>query len=308
MKQLNEVFQAQHGIITRDQARAGGLSDHQIDHRLRTGLWVRELPGTYRLGGVPPSWASALSAATLASKGVASHRCAAALWWLEPFREPRIEISVPHGRWARLDGVLTHQSTQWTSRAETVKRGISCTGVERTILDCGAVVSARTVERLAESAIRKRYCSWLSLLECLRAHSEHGRSGCLNLRRVLEDRLRDRTVPLSDFSRLVSNLLVDNGLPAPVLEHRIHDDDGEFVMQADLAWPDQRKAWELDGLRYHFGREEVERDRRKRNRAKACGWNIQEILWSMYTDEPDNLVEMARRFLLPPESRVEFPE
>ena len=46
-----------------------------------------------------------------------------------------------------------------------------------------------------------------------------------------------------------------------------------------------------------FGRAEVEKDRRKRNRAKSYGWNIQEILWSMYTDEPAELVEMARRFL-----------
>ena len=136
----------------------------------------------------------------------------------------------------------------------------------------------------------------------MRIHSEHGRRGCLNLRRVLEVRLRDRTVPLSDFSRLVSNLLADGGLPAPMLEYRIFDDDGGFVMQADLAWPDRKKAWELDGLQFHFGREDVERDRRKRNRAKACGWNIQEILWSMYTDEPDKLVDLARRFLMPSQS------
>ena len=71
----------------------------------------------------------------------------------------------------------------------------------------------------------------------------------------------------------------------------------DSVLQTDLAWPDQKKAWELDGLQWHFGREDVERDRRKRNRAKSLGWNIQEILWTMYTDEPERLVAQARSFL-----------
>ena len=110
-------------------------------------------------------------------------------------------------------------------------------------------------------------------------------------------RLEDRTVPLSDFSRRVVQLLVDSGLPRPVIEYRISDSNDQFIMQADLAWPAHKKAWELDGLQWHFGRLDVERDRRKRNRAKSEGWTIQEILWSMYVDSPDQLVQMARKFL-----------
>lgn len=104
-------------------------------------------------------------------------------------------------------------------------------------------------------------------------------------------------MPLSDFSRLVANLLVDNDLPEPVPEHRIYAADGSFIMQTDLAWPLRKKAWELDGLAFHFGRTERERDNRKRNRAKAEGWNIQEILWSMYVDDADGLVALCRQFL-----------
>ncbi|MEL7157662.1 MAG: hypothetical protein AAFN30_13820 [Actinomycetota bacterium] len=91
--------------------------------------------------------------------------------------------------------------------------------------------------------------------------------------------------------------MVDEGLPEPVLEFPITDRSGEHILAADLAWPAQCKAWELDGLAYHFGRTDIERDKRKRNRAMAEGWTIQEILWSMYVDEPDELVAMARRFL-----------
>ena len=199
------------------------------------------------------------------------------VWWLELYTAPPPEIIVPHGTRARLAGVRVHQSTQWDSTDVTVRRGIPCTGVERTILDCGAVLGERTVERLAEAAIRKEYTSWPKLLGCLREHSRRGRDGCLDLRRVLEHRLSNQQVALSDFSLIVANLLEKSGISRPVLEYRIADHHGNHILQTDLAWPEQKKAWELDGLQFHFGRTDIER-----NRAKSHGWNIQEILcrWS----------------------------
>ncbi len=117
------------------------------------------------------------------------------------------------------------------------------------------------------------------------------------MRRLLEWRIEDETIPLSDFSRLIVQLLESNGVPKPVVEYRITDADGHFIMQTDLAWPAHKKCWELDGLKFHSGRTAMERDKRKRNSAKAAGWNIQEILWSMYIDHPTELVDMARKFL-----------
>jgi hypothetical protein len=290
-------FRRHYGVITRQQAGDLGLTDRQIDHRAATGRWIRAHPHVYRLAAVPATWESQLLAAVLASRGVASHRCAAALWRLDPFKAPRIEVTVPHHRRVELEGVLVHRSRQWGRRDETVKRGIACTGIERAILDSGAVVSVKTLERTAESGIRKGQTSWRKLLRCLCRHSAQGRNGCGTLRQLLALRVADGRVTLSDFGLLVAQLLEEHGVDVPVREHPILDPDGNHILQADLAWPDRKKAWELDGLAFHFGRAEVERDRRKRNRAKTHGWNIQEILWSMYTDEPDQLVEMARRFL-----------
>ncbi len=294
---VDDHFRRHHAVITRTQAEDLGLSDRQIGRRIANGSWVRVHNGVYRLAAAPATWESRLLAAVLASGGVASHRCAAALWRLEPFVAPRIEVSVPHGRRSRIQGVIVHQSRQWGLRDETVKRGIACTGLERAILDSGAVVSVKTMEREAESAIRRGQTSWRRLLRCLCRHSAQGRNGCGTLRQLLALRVADGRVTLSDFGLLVAQLLEEHGVEVPVREYPILDPDGNHILQADLAWPDRKKAWELDGLAFHFGRAEVERDRRKRNRAKSYGWNIQEILWSMYTDEPAELVAMARRFL-----------
>lgn len=289
----------QHGLITRDQARdVGRITNRQVDLRIERGEWEPVLRGVFRTTAAPITWESELLAAVLASKGVASHRSAAALWHLGVWTTPRPEITVDVSRSRRSGTVGLHRTKQWDRIDRTLKRGIPVTGIERTILDCAGISSLRTTERIAEAAIRKNLTTWIDLATCLRRHSRQGRNGCLTLRRLLEFRLGDGTVPLSDFSRLVANLLVDGGLPRPLVEHRITEEStGAFIMQTDLAWPKYKKAWELDGLEWHFGRHEVERDRRKRNRARAEGWAIQEILWSMYVDDPDELVVMARKFL-----------
>ena len=294
---VDSIFRRQHGLITRSQARAAGLSARQIETRTRSGAWVRTHRGVYRHAAVADSWEAHLLSGCLTSCGLASHRAGTVVWGLGVYRHPRPEIVVDRSARRRVPGVIVHESTQWELRDETVIRGIPVTGINRTLLDCGAVVTMRRLERLTESAIRQRLTTWPELVRTLSRHSRKGRDGCGKLRTLLEMRLGDQTVPLSDFSRLVSNLLVDNGLPEPVLEHRILAADGSFIMQADLAWPLRRKAWELDGLAFHFGRTERERDNRKRNRAKAEGWNIQEILWSMYVDDPGGLVALCRRFL-----------
>lgn len=294
---LHAAFAAQHGVISRAQATAYGLTARQIDRRLKSGQWIPEYRGVYRAAPVPITWESKLLAACFATNGLASHRCAAALWNLDVFDRPPIEIVIPEHKSARTGVERLHRSRQWDLTDRRIRSGIPCTGIERTILDTAGVVGLATTERLAEAAIRQRRTSWLALADCLSDHSARGRNGCLPLRVLLKRRLGDQTVPLSDFSRRIVQLLERSGLPEPVVEHRIVDDHGAHILQVDLAWPERRKAWELDGLQFHFGREDVERDRRKRNAAVAHGWVIQEILWSMYVEDPRGLVAMARKFL-----------
>ena len=153
---------------------------------------------------------------------------------------------------------------------------------------------------MAEAAIRKKLTTWLRLADCLSEHSARGRDGCLTLRQLLQVRLGNGTVPLSDFSRRIVQLLERSNVPTPEVEYVVRDVHGRHLLQVDLAWPKQKKAWELDGLQWHFGREDVERDRRKRNAVVAEGWVLQEILWSMYVDDPGKLVRMCKKFLAEP--------
>ena len=294
---INAAFAAQHGLITRAQALAYGLTTDQIKYRLATGAWTSTYRSVYRASAVPESWEADVLAACLATGGIASHLCAAALWNLDVSGRPTPEIVIVEAQSARTPVPIMHRTRQWELRDEATRRGIPCTGVERTILDCAGTLGYRRTERLAEAAIRKELTSWLRLADCLKEHSARGRNGCGVLRQLLHARLGTGAIPLSDFSRRIVHLLERANVPSPMVEYVVRDAQGRHLLQVDLAWPGLRKAWELNGLAYHFGREDIERDRRKRNAVIAEGWTIQEILWSMYVDDPKGLVAMARKFL-----------
>jgi hypothetical protein len=45
--------ETQHGIFTRGDALAAGLTSGQIDWRVASGRWERVQPRTYRMAGTP---------------------------------------------------------------------------------------------------------------------------------------------------------------------------------------------------------------------------------------------------------------
>ena len=124
----------------------------------------------------------------MVADGVASHRCAAALWSLDGWWTPPVEITVPRGSSARRLPHRVHQSTQWDRIDRTIRRGIPCTGIERTLLDLSAKVSLRRTELAVESALRQDLTTWPKLRQCLIRHSRRGRDGCGRLRAFLEQR------------------------------------------------------------------------------------------------------------------------
>jgi len=291
------VMECQYGLVTTQQALNAGMSRRQIRYRLNSGAWQEVEPNVYRLAGILTSWHCELLAACLSSGGVASHRCAAALWKLEGYWTPTIEVSVPRGRWYRSKSHRVHESTQWDRRDELRVDGIPCTGIARTLLDLCAVVSIRRAELLAESALRQSLLDWPNLRATLIRHSRRGRDGCGKLRSLLEMRYGDDELPLSGWSRLISNLVIDAGLPEPRLEYPLHDRRGKLITVFDLAWPRHHVALELDSVRYHLNRKSFEKDKRKRNTARLLGWSIHEITWEMSSSDPRGITNLIRSAL-----------
>jgi hypothetical protein len=115
------------------------------------------------------------------------------------------------------------------------------------------------------------------------------------LRALLTEHYGEPYVPDSDFERMVQQLLLDAGLPAPVLQHEVYDGD-EFVARIDLAYPNRLLGIELDGRR-HLTDQAFERDPVRRNRLVGLGWTILNYTWRAYVDHPTRLVAEVRQFL-----------
>src|SRR5512134_515317 len=94
---MEELAAKQHGLVTRAQAMAAGLSRMAIQHRLASGNWHPVARGVYRLSGAVESpELRAMAAVLAAGDGAAvSHRSAAALHSLPGFDLEPLIVSIP---------------------------------------------------------------------------------------------------------------------------------------------------------------------------------------------------------------------
>lgn len=291
------LMQQQHGLISRVQALEAGMTARQIDHRVGSGHWVREHRGVYRHAAVPPTPLSRLFAATMAYGGLASHRSAAALHRIDGYRLNLVELSVAPGSNRAVKGVRFHQSTQLDLAKPVDRDGVPVTGLARTVLDVAAVVPRRRLDRTVDAVLRDGQLRLSDLWRVLASHARRGRPGCAALKASLESRFGSEPVPLSEWSRMVAELLVGTGLDHPVLEHRVNDGRGAFVAQVDLAYPDHRVAIELDSARWHDNRESFVDDRRRRNEITLAGWDVLNFTWDDYANRPQALCATVVRAL-----------
>ena len=286
--QVFRRMQHQHGLITRGQALAAGMTDKQIRGRVKTRHWVRVAQGVYRHRSAPNTPIARLLGVCLAHRALASHRSAAALQGIDGFRLDRIEVVVPRSRARPINGAIVHQSTQMDLARPVECEGVPTTGLGRTLLDVSAVVNRLRLDQAIDSVLRDGRMRTPDLYRVLVSHARRGRDGCAAFRSSLEDR-GDDPVPLSAWSRMVADLLVESGLARPAMEYRVRNAAGVFVAQVDLAYPDCRVAIELDSRRWHLNRVSFDADPERRNRLTIAGWTVLNFTWSHYVGDPHGL-------------------
>ena len=279
----------QHGLILRSQALDYGMTSAQIERRLRTGRWERVARGVYRHAATEQTQLSRLLTVCLAHNALASHRSAAAVHSIDGYSLDRIEVVVAANRSPAVKGATLHKSAQMDLARPTVRKAIPVTGVGRTVLDVAAVVSRRQLDDTIDAVLRDGRLRLWDLYDVLVSHARRGRNGCGALRAALDARLGDDRVPLSRWSRMVSDLLVEAGLDQPCFEYPIHAADRKFIAQVDLAYPDRNLAIELDSVRWHHNLHNFSHDRQRRNRLLLAGWVVLNFTWEDYSRRPDQL-------------------
>ncbi len=292
---IAELARGQHSIFLGRQAVERGVTRKMLQRRVASGRLTAVAPDVFLVGGAVMTWEAKLLGLVLSAGdgALASHRAAAALWGFEGFNRGTPELSVPRGQRFRRPSTRVHESTDLHRCGIRTRQGIPVTDPARTLLDLARRLSDHRLTLAVESARRLKLTSWSELIATLASHARCGRPGITRLRRVIAASVHREEVTDSDFELLVLALLVESGLPEPVVHHVIRAADGRPLAEVDLAYPHLKIAIELDGGD-HQRRDVFERDRPRQNRLVLEGWIVLRFTWDALRDRPGEILASVR--------------
>jgi very-short-patch-repair endonuclease len=279
-------------VVGRWQLSALGLTDSEIEGRVRRGSLIRLHRGVYAVGHraltVEGRWMSAVLACGPGT--VLSYRTAGQLWGIVP-RSPTVsEVTRPTSFRVR-PGIRGHQAALPADEIEVVD-GIPVTSVSRTLFDLASVLSERQLERAMNEAKVRRLTSRLSLPHFLERYPR--RRGAAKLRRLLGSK-RAGGITRNDFEELFVAFLDANRLPRPRLNATLTIRG--WFLEPDCIWDEQRLLLELDGREVHGTEQAFESDRQRDRILLVEGWRSTRVTWRQLHDEPAAIAADLRRLL-----------
>jgi hypothetical protein len=269
--QLAELLRRQHGVVTRSQALAAGLTRHGIAHRLQRGWWRRVLPATYVVVGQDEGdatrWWGALLWAPPGS--VLSHDTAAAMQRLPVLRpDARVHVTTADRGDSRAPpGLRLHRPRRLLAPADrAVSGGLAITAIARTAVDLAATLAREQQVGFLVACRQQRRMSYADLLAAAGRHSPRLQAIVGSI---------DPTVD-SGSELEAGRLLGASGLPVEFqVAVRL---SATVVVHLDLGIRASRIAIEVDGTRYHSSVEAALRDRERDELLRLAGWEVVRVM------------------------------
>ena len=271
----------QHGVVSRAQLLAHGVSRGQIERRL--GALVEIHRGVYRAGAVPAAHTHEMAALLASSPdAVLSHRSASALWELLPYpASAPVWITVPPGRRVDRAGITAIRAK--LDRRDIRRRlHMSVTSPPRTVFDLAALLNLADLEQLVAEANFRKLAREAELRKQIERNS--GCRGVAALRNVLDlpsGPQRTRSGGERELLRLLR-------------AHGIEGFQTNAVVcgyEVDFLWREFDFAVELDGWDGHSGRVAFERDRLKTARLNAGGIRVMPVTGRQLRYDRDGVVQ-----------------
>jgi very-short-patch-repair endonuclease len=280
-----ELARGSHGVVTRTQLLAAGVSGDEIRERREKGALIAEYPGVYRVGHTAPSLEARYLAAVLAcgEGAVLSGRAAGHLWGLLKGAPPPPEVTAPTER--RVKGVKTRRARR-AKRKVTRWHGVPVISVVETLVDLAAVLDEGELARACHEA-GVRHHTTPRQVEAVLARNPNCK-GVGKLRAVMRG---DVKVALSKLERAFMALLRKHRLPLPETNRPAG------TRRVDCRWPELNLTVELDSYRYHSSRHAWEQDRRREREAHARGDEIRRYTYADVTEEPKLMLSELRALL-----------
>jgi Transcriptional regulator, AbiEi antitoxin len=282
---LARIARRQHGLVTRKQLLAAGISKEEIRRRIQKGALLVVHPGVYRVGHKAPSIEARYLAAVLAcgDGAVLSGHAAAYLWGLIKGTAPPPEVTAPKRRKVR--GVRTRHARRGEIEA-TTWRGIPITTVPRTLVDLASLLQLEDLARACHEAgvLHRTTPRQVEKVLTKRPNTP----GAKQLRKVMHG---DVHVTLSALERRFLERLDEANLPHPITNRPA---GGRRV---DCRWPQYNLTVELDSYRYHSSRHAWELDRRREREAHARGDDFRRYTHHDVFEDPQRMLAELRDLL-----------
>lgn len=269
----------QHGVVSREQLLAAGVSAQAIGRAVRAGRLRPLFRGVYAVGHIAVRREGWWMGALLACGGGAalSHQTAATLWELHKGSILPVALITPTDRGRKQSRIKVHR-TRLHETETLVRDGLRVTTPARTIVDLAATLSARSLREMVERAQDGRRFDPDGISTTLaRVPRQAGARPLMDLLELMQP---DTDNARSHLERLFLSLVRHARLPRPEVNREIADRKRDFV------WPRQRLVVEVDGYRYHSSRQAKRRDHRRDRQLTTLDWRPVRFTYEDVAFEP----------------------
>jgi hypothetical protein len=289
----NDRFRGQHGVISRADALADGLSRSQVRRRLASGVWLELMPGVFRHAAHPVTPEQQITAAVLSAGpgAVASHQAAAYLWdllrWQEGGSRPAVSVALPAH--PRRYGFDVHRVSDLDWARVCLWKGVECTDPMWTLVDLAGVVDGRLLDLAIDRGLASKLVAVAGLEAEVARRAGRGRPGVGRLRERLEGRgLIGAPQPSVLESRAI-RFLRRHRIPVARSEV-VLGDGGAYRVDFCLV---EGVMWEVDGYVWHFSPEQMAYDNARRDAIRLSGVELYVDTWhSLARSQPAIAVKL----------------
>lgn len=268
---------------------AAGHSSETPRTRVAAGQWQRLRRGGYYLGPEPLSPEDrhlqllAVTMRIIRSDAVVSHASAGLLWGLPVERQllDRVHVTRSKTSGASRTEALHIHSGRLPADLITDLGEYRATSLERTAVDLARQGFPDRALAVLDSALR---VGADPLLLADRLHEAKRSPGVRAARWALAN-----ATPLAESAgeSLSRYQILQSGLPAPVLQYPVYDDEGVFLGRADFAWPEFGVLGEFDGrIKYDelvadgaSAADVVMAEKQRENQFRGAGWWVIRWTW-----------------------------
>jgi very-short-patch-repair endonuclease len=306
-RKLNRVARRHHGIVTREDLEALGLTSHTIEWALDTHQLVVLFPGVYRVAGAPDTWhGRALAAQRRVERQLrrldAENR-RPALVVVGGAAAAHLHALRGHGRAPKLLVVTSRRS-----RSRAVAVGLRPSLTDADVIEVSRIpttsVPWSAVEVAGPADVEERR----DLLSHLVGTGKVGRGQLLGAahradgvagRQHVVAELLAMAGPVdhyrSNTEKVVAQACRDLDLPEPAVNHEVATTSGA-AHELDLAWPNALLDVEVDGP-HHLVPSQRRRDRARDRDLRADGWEVARFPVEEVDEDPADVAQRIATIL-----------